>query len=113
MRGNLYRRMFLEADDEVEMTETEMENEDTNDDDEDNGSMSIDTMNDDIDDQQEESSDDEPVEASASVSVGISRFGTDNSPEQNQYNPKEIETLNNLISSENSAIGEYSLLLFF
>ena len=106
MRGNLYRRMFLEADDEVEMTETEMENEDTNDD-EDDGSMSIDTINDDMDDddQQEESSDDEPV--STSVSIGISRFGTDNSPEQNQYNPKEIETLNNLISSENSAIGEY------
>lgn len=34
-------------------------------------------------------------------------IGTDNSPEQNEYDPKEVEQLTKLIASENDAIGEY------
>ena len=41
------------------------------------------------------------------IDVMMSKFGTDDSPQQNQYNPKEVERLNELIASENSAIGEY------
>ena len=45
--------------------------------------------------------------ANIGIDISLSGFGTDNSPVQNQYNPKEIERLNELIASENSAIGEY------
>ena len=41
------------------------------------------------------------------IDVTMSNFGTDNSPVQNQYDPKEVDRLNTLIASENSAIGEY------
>lgn len=41
------------------------------------------------------------------VDVDITTMGSDNSQVQNQYSPKEIERLNALLASENSAIGEY------
>ena len=51
----------------------------------------------------------QPTEAPASVGIDVTmtNFGTDTSPQQNQYDPKEINRLNDLIASENSAIGEY------
>ena len=41
------------------------------------------------------------------IDVDLTGFGTDNSDVQNEYNPREVERLNILIASENSAIGEY------
>lgn len=50
----------------------------------------------------------EPAGNTAAVTtVDISTFGSDNSDVHNEYDPKEIERLNILIASENSAIGEY------
>ena len=51
----------------------------------------------------------QPTEPTQTIDIGInvSGFGSDNSPVQNQYDPKEIERLNTLVASENSAIGEY------
>jgi hypothetical protein len=50
----------------------------------------------------------EPAENTAAVTtVDISTFGSDNSDVHNEYDPKEVERLNILIASENSAIGEY------
>ena len=48
-----------------------------------------------------------PAPAAVGIDVTMTNFGNDNSPQQNQYNPKEVERLNDLIASENSAIGEY------
>ena len=48
-----------------------------------------------------------PTPAAVGIDVTMTNFGNDNSPQQNQYNPKEVERLNELIASENSAIGEY------
>lgn len=48
-----------------------------------------------------------PTPAAVGIDVTMTNFGNDNSPQQNQYNPKEVERLNDLIASENSAIGEY------
>ena len=134
MRGNLYRRLFMEEEEllsekfdpesddtgEVESTETE-EVDDANDtkEVEDDGRMTVDDMSDDM---FEEPVDDNfggqnpyPVDsnqtvnspASVGIDVTMTNFGADNSPQQNQYDPKEIERLNALIASENSAIGEY------
>jgi hypothetical protein len=51
----------------------------------------------------------QPTEPTQTIDIGInvSGFGSDNSSVQNQYDPKEIERLNTLVASENSAIGEY------
>ena len=49
----------------------------------------------------------ESTPTTVGIDVTMTNFGTDNSQCQNQYDPKEIERLNDLIASENSAIGEY------
>lgn len=48
-----------------------------------------------------------PQTGVTTIDVDISGFGTDNSDVQNEYDPREVERLNILIASENSAIGEY------
>ena len=49
--------------------------------------------------------DDRPIVQT--TQIDISGFGSDTSDIHNEYDPKEIDRLNTLIASENSAIGEY------
>lgn len=39
--------------------------------------------------------------------IDTSNFGSDTSDVQNEYDPKEVETLNNLIAAENDAMNDY------
>ena len=41
------------------------------------------------------------------INITVDVFGSDTSDIQNEYDPREVERLNMLIASENSAIGEY------
>ena len=115
-RNSLLKRYFLEQEEEEEEKVSEKEEDD------DDGKMTIDTI-DDYADEEEEGEDDSYEEdedydqedsvaptggnGSIGINVSLQTFGMDDSPVQNQFNPKEIERLNTLIASENSAIGEY------
>lgn len=115
-------RFYYEEDMPEETKETEEET--VVDEDDDDGTMSIDTIDDYADEEEEGDDtyeDDEDYEdadqeesiaptggnGAIGVNVSLQTFGMDDSPVQNQFNPKEIERLNVLLASENSAIGEY------
>lgn len=78
---------------------------------------SVDDLNDTIDEIEDElhenddSSDDENSsdkdDDDNDLDIDISVFGTDDSDIQNEYDPKEVDRLNQLIASENDAMGEY------
>lgn len=97
-RGDYFRRMFMEASaPEEELPENESM---------DNETLSIDSMDmDDMDAEPDDEGDD--TVAIQATDISISGFGDDTSDIQNEYDPKEIDRLNALIASENSAIGEY------
>lgn len=110
-RNSILKRFFLEQDKEEETEDA------------DDGEMTIDAIDDFADDEEDEyydnddNDDDENHETepiaptggngSIGINVRMTSFGTDDGPVQNQYSPKEIERLNTLLASENSAIGEY------
>jgi hypothetical protein len=110
MRGNYFRDLFMEAD-APEDTAVELD-EQIDDDDDDDGMMSVDSMTFDGDESYDDAEydDDTPEQQSPVVQqtqIDITSFGTDTSDIHNEYNPKEVDRLNTLIASENSAIGEY------
>lgn len=72
------------------------EEEDKEDDDED-----LDKTLKDIEDSSSDDEDDDEDE------IDIDNFGSDTSDIQNEYDPKEIESLNNLIAAENDAMNDY------
>lgn len=55
-------------------------------------------------DEPEEKGDDETTEE---TEVDITVFGTDTSDVQNEFDPKEVDTLNKLIAAESEAINDY------
>ena len=59
------------------------------------------------DDNEEDADKNEPAEMSEETEIDITSFGTDTSDVQNQFDPKEIETLNKLIAAESEAINDY------
>lgn len=110
MRGNYFRDLFMEAD-APEDTAVELD-EQIDDDDDDDGMMSVDSMTFDGDESYDDAEydDDTPEQQSPVVQqtqIDITSFGTDTSDIHNEYDPKEVDRLNTLIASENSAIGEY------
>lgn len=81
-----FGNVFMESNDE----------EDKEDDDED-----LDKTLKDIEDSSSDDEDDDEDE------IDIDSFGSDTSDIQNEYDPKEIELLNNLIAAENDAMNDY------
>ena len=59
------------------------------------------------DDNEEDADKNEAAEMSEETEIDITSFGTDTSDVQNQFDPKEIETLNKLIAAESEAINDY------
>lgn len=109
MRGNYFRNLFTEAD---APEDTAVELDEQIDDDDDDGMMSVDSMTFDGDESYDDAEydDDTPEQQSPVVQqtqIDITSFGTDTSDIHNEYDPKEVDRLNTLIASENSAIGEY------
>jgi len=122
-------RMFMEAEesssdnvedidefDDIEDTDNESSNDDTentedienisdDDNDSDNDDNNDDNNDDDIENVDED--DDTCLDEDDFNTDDIQTFGRDNGPEQNEYDPKEVESLNKLISSEAQAINEY------
>lgn len=58
-------------------------------------------------DEPEEKDDDESTETTEETEVDITAFGTDTSDVQNEFDPKEVDTLNKLIAAESEAINDY------
>lgn len=58
-------------------------------------------------DEPEENGDDESTETPEETEVDITAFGTDTSDVQNEFDPKEVDTLNKLIAAESEAINDY------
>lgn len=78
-----------------------MESNDEEEDKEDDDSEDLDKTLKDIEDSSSDDEDDDEDE------IDIDSFGSDTSDIQNEYDPKEIELLNNLIAAENDAMNDY------
>lgn len=86
--SSLFGRWFMEADDETE------ENEDIEE-------------NDDETEEKDTEEDDDDLEKIDKDFQDLEGFGSDDSDVQNEYDEKEVETLNNLIAAENDAMNDY------
>ena len=91
-----------ESTEEEEEPKTEETPEDTSDEEVTFDDISLDDDDDDFSFEDDEMSFDEP-----SSYIEPESIGSDNSPVQNEYDPKELETLNKLIASELNASNEY------
>ena len=78
-----------------------MESNDEEEDKEDDDNEDLDKTLKDIEDSSSDDEDDDEDE------IDIDSFGSDTSDIQNEYDPKEIESLNNLIAAENDAMNDY------
>ena len=78
-----------------------MESNDEEEDKEDDDNEDLDKTLKDIEDSSSDDEDDDEDE------IDIDSFGSDTSDIQNEYDPKEIELLNNLIAAENDAMNDY------
>ena len=78
-----------------------MESNDKEEDKEDDDNEDLDKTLKDIEDSSSDDEDDDEDE------IDIDSFGSDTSDIQNEYDPKEIELLNNLIAAENDAMNDY------
>ena len=86
-----FSRFYQEESEEVE--------EDVKSDNDENDDPPPELPDDDLDDDNEETTEE--------VEVDVSTFGTDTSDVQNEYDPKEIDSLNKLIAAESEAINDY------
>lgn len=86
--SSLFGRWLMEADDETE------ENEDIEENDEET-------------EEKDTEEDDDDLEKIDKDFQDLEGFGSDDSDVQNEYDEKEVETLNNLIAAENDAMNDY------